>query len=109
MPNRNTHKKRNSLKEIPYKKRTNYPEYKVHEPTPLLEFLLKRITNQSRNNIKSLLSHRQVLVDGAPITQFDFMLAKDDIVMIAPAPVRKITKNSKNNLQKLDIIFEMMS
>ncbi len=104
--NRSTHKKRNSLKEIPYKKRTNYPEYKVHEQTPLLEFLLKRITNQSRNNIKSLLSHRQVLVDGAPITQFDFMLAKDDIVMIAPAPVRKITKNSKNDLQKLDIIFE---
>lgn len=99
---KNNHKKRTSIKDIPYKKRTQIKEYKVKENTTLLEFLLATLKDQSRNNVKSLLTHRQVLIDGAPVTQYDFALAKDDIVMIAPAPVRKIT----NPKEKLDIIYE---
>ncbi len=102
MPNTKKYKKRNNIKEIPYSKRTKMPEYKVKEPMPLLEFLLSSLKNQSRNNIKSLLTHRQILIDGAPVTQYDFMLSKDDVVMISPAPVRKIT----NTKEMLDIIYE---
>lgn len=102
MPNTKKYKKRNNFKEIPYSKRTKMPEYKVKEPMPLLEFLLLSLKNQSRNNVKSLLTHRQVLIDGAPVTQYDFMLSKDDVVMISPAPVRKIT----NTKEMLDIIYE---
>ena len=99
---KSSHKKRNSIKDIPYKKRTQLKEYKVKENTTLLEFLLVNLKGQSRNNVKSLLTHRQVLIDGAPVTQYDFALSSGDIVMIAPAPVRKIT----NPKEKLDIIYE---
>ncbi|MCH5171422.1 MAG: RluA family pseudouridine synthase [Erysipelotrichales bacterium] len=87
---------------MPYKKRTQLKEYKVKDNTTLLDFLLANLKGQSRNNIKSLLTHRQVLIDGAPVTQYDFVLSSGDIVMISPAPVRKIT----NPKEKLDIIYE---
>ena len=99
---KSSHKKRNSINEIPYKKRTQLKEYKVKDNTTLLDFLLANLKGQSRNNIKSLLTHRQVLIDGAPVTQYDFVLSSGDIVMISPAPVRKIT----NPKEKLDIIYE---
>ena len=74
------------------KKNDNIKQFKVHRETPLLEFLYTHITHDSKNNIKKLLSRRQVLVDGAPVTQFDFILSKDDIVMISPTPVETILR-----------------
>ncbi|MCH5180555.1 MAG: RluA family pseudouridine synthase [Erysipelotrichales bacterium] len=99
---KSSRKKRNSIKDLPYNKRTQLKEYKVKESTTLLEFLLITLKGQSRNNVKSLLTHRQVLIDGAPVTQYDFVLSAGDIVMVSPAPVRKIT----NPKEKLDIIYE---
>ena len=83
----------------------NLKTFKVHKETPLLEFLYEHITNDSKNNIKKLLSRRQVLVDGAPVTQFDFMLSKDDVVMISNNPVEKI-EAPKGRQTHLDIIYE---
>ena len=97
-------KHRKSLKEISYQDRNKVSEYKVKEAEPLLPFLLAHIKGKSRNNIKSLLTHRQVLVDGAPITQHDFMLSKEDVVMIVAAPVKKMDK--KTNKENLNIIYE---
>ncbi len=76
--------------------------YHVKTPTPLLEFLFTHITNDSKNNIKHLLSNHQVLVDGVVTTQFNFMLAKDDMVQIAKNSVSK----DKDLKIKLDIIYE---
>ena len=59
--------------------------YKVNHSDELLEFLLRKC-NTSRNNVKSYLSRGQVLVNGSLVTQFNFVLAKDDEV--------KITKNA---------------
>ena len=56
--------------------------HKVQRSDTLLEFLLKKC-NTSRNNVKALLSRRQVLVNGSVVTQFDFALAKDDEVRVA--------------------------
>ena len=61
--------------------------YKVNRSDTLLEFLLRKC-NTSRNNVKSLLARRQVLVNGSVVTQFDFPLAKDDEVKLAKTPVR---------------------
>ena len=47
-------------------------EYKVTRQTTLLEFLLEKMSSTSRNNIKGLLSRKQVLVDGSVVSQFDF-------------------------------------
>ena len=59
--------------------------YKVNRSDTLLEFLLRKCKT-SRNNVKAILSRRQVLVNGSVVTQFDFPLAKDDEV--------KLSKNS---------------
>ena len=56
--------------------------HKVQRSDTLLEFLLAKC-NTSRNNVKALLSRRQVLVNGSVVTQFDFALAKDDEVRVA--------------------------
>ena len=61
--------------------------YKVNRSDTLLEFLLRKC-NTSRNNVKSLLARRQVVVNGAVATQFDFPLAKDDEVKIAKNSVQ---------------------
>lgn len=67
----------------------NSKEYKVHKETELLAFLLEALKGQSRNSIKGLLSHRLVAVNGAPISQFDFKLYKDDVVIITKTPIKK--------------------
>lgn len=76
--------------------------FKVSHESPLLEFLYTKITNESRNNVKKYLSNHQVLVNGACITQFNFMIYKEDIVQISKNPV----KNVKKENVKLDIIYE---
>ena len=62
--------------------------YKVNRSDELLEFLLKKC-NTSRNNVKSLLVRRQVLVNGSVVTQYNFPLAKDDEVKLSKTPVRE--------------------
>lgn len=61
--------------------------YKVNHSDELLEFLLRKC-NTSRNNVKSLLVRRQVLVNGRVVTQYNFMLAKDDEVKLSKRPVK---------------------
>lgn len=46
----------------------------VESETTLLPFLLEHVKGISRNSVKSLLTRRQVLVDGAPVTRHDHPL-----------------------------------
>ena len=92
--------------------------YKVNRSNTLLEFLLAKC-NTSRNNVKSLLARRQVLVNGSVVTQFDFPLAKDDEVRLsktsvkgeqaAKKPVREVAKprgKKAEPLEPMKIIYE---
>ncbi|MBQ8374061.1 MAG: RluA family pseudouridine synthase [Clostridia bacterium] len=87
--------------------------YKVNRSDELLEFLLKKC-NTSRNNVKSLLTRRQVLVNGSVVTQYNFALAKDDEVKIAKNPVAggEKTQNTRGKgapsvkLPRLKILYE---
>ena len=66
-----------------HKSKTEYTaKYTVQRSDTLLDFLLKKC-NQSRNNVKSLLSGGKVLVNGRAEKQFDFPLAKDDEIRIS--------------------------
>lgn len=76
-------------------------EYVVNHSTTLLEFLLASIKGQGRNAIKGLLSHHLVSVNGAMVSQFDFPLHKEDVVIITSRPIANAHK--KNDL---DIIYE---
>lgn len=89
--------------------------YKVNKSEVLMEFLLRKC-NTSRNNVKSLLTRRQVLVNGSVVTQFDFPLGKDDEVKLAkksvqgnvmPSSARAEKKTRKKVEQKtIKIIYE---
>ena len=87
--------------------------FKVNRSDELLEFLLKKM-NTSRNNVKNLLSHHMVLVNGSPVSQYNLMLAKDDEVKITKKPqlsmprVKNDFKNKKDKPKRvyLDIIYE---
>ena len=75
-------------------------EYPVTKNCELLEFLLETLKGQSRNSVKSLLTNHRVSVDGAPISQYNFQLAKGDVVIISKTPIHKKTRSN------LPIIFE---
>ena len=75
-------------------------EFKVHEECELLEFLFAKFPNLSRNAVKSILSGHYVAVDGAPVTQFNLKLAKDDVVIVSKQRIAKKTRKD------LPIIFE---
>lgn len=77
-------------------------EFDVKTPMPLMEFLLENLKDLSRNNIKSLLTRKQVAIDGAAVSQFDFMLSKGDVVMIGHHSFRIPLARRKT----LDIIYE---
>lgn len=61
--------------------------YKVNRSDELMEFLLRKC-GTSRNNVKSLLGRKQVLVNGSVVTQYNFPLAKDDEVKLSKRPVK---------------------
>ena len=69
--------------------------FKVNKSDELLTFLLSKI-NTSRNNVKSLLSNKQVLVNGIVVTQFNFILAKEDEVKISKKPVVSAIQSKSN-------------
>lgn len=73
----------------------------VTEPCGLLEFLFLNLNNQSKNNVKSLLTHREVLVDEKTVTQYDYPLKKGQTVRI----VRSVDREAKQK-DALQILFE---
>ena len=73
--------------------------YKVNYSDELLAFLLKKC-NTSRNNVKTLLSQRKVLVNGNVVTQFDYPLAKDDEVKLAKNSVQGGVGAGKPQMKK---------
>ena len=93
----NKNKKRFEHKSKDY---TGLREYPVTKNCELLEFLLEVLKGQSRNSVKSLLTNHRVSVDGAPISQYNFQLAKGDVVIISKTPIHKKTRSN------LPIIFE---
>lgn len=76
-------------------------EYIVIEDCYLLDFLLLNITDKSRNNIKSLLSHREVSVDGCIVTKFDYKLKKGQTIRIS----RSVNRDKKLS-KGLQIVYE---
>lgn len=60
----------------------------VTEPAELLKFLIEKLPDKGRNNIKSLLAHRQVMVDGQVISQYNHPLQAGQEVAINWSLVR---------------------
>lgn len=75
-------------------------EFKVHEECELLAFLFEKFPKLSRNAVKSILSGHYVGVNGAPVSQYNLKLSKDDVVIVSKQRI------SKKNRRDLPIIFE---
>lgn len=88
----------------------NLKEYPVNKETELLEFLYTILKEQSKNNVKSILSKRYVAVNGHLVTQFNYMIYKGDIVQISKEPFDKSIQPLKNTpvkkTPKINIIYE---
>lgn len=67
-----------------YKSKQQRREYTVEGETTLLPFLLEQIRGKSRNAVKSILSGRQVLVDGRAVTLHNFSLTPGMVVTVLP-------------------------
>ena len=83
-------KERRSDRDMPEKKErapVYTAGYKVNRSDELLPFLLRKCAT-SRNNVKSLLTRGQVLVNGSVVTRHDCLLAKDDEVKISKTPCK---------------------
>jgi 23S rRNA pseudouridine1911/1915/1917 synthase len=76
-------------------------EFIVEEQTGLLAFLRARLSGQSRNNVKSILSGGAVSVDGKTVTQHDHALRPGQCVRIAPAEQQRYKMP-----KRLKIIYE---
>lgn len=76
-------------------------ELKVEQASELLAFLLQSPVGKSRQHIKSLLTHQQVLVNGKSIRQFNHPLQPGDLVSI-------LGERSKPaaNFQHFSIVYE---
>ena len=55
------------------RKKLDIKEFKVKRSSELLTYLIEEL-HFSRNNAKNFLSHRLVSIDGAAVTQFNFLL-----------------------------------
>ncbi len=82
-------------------KRQTDKVYIVKEPAGLLDFLLGKLTNKSRNNVKSLLTNKTVSVDGRTVTRHDHLLKKGQTVTIA-SPEHMLQKQYR----QLKVLYE---
>ncbi len=73
----------------------------VNEDALLMQFLLSRLKGKSRDNIKSLLKNKQVIINSHPISQFNHPLHKGDILTVKG--MRADDMPSENYLK---IVFE---
>lgn len=72
----------NKRQQNPNRTQAKTRQYTVKEPMELLLFLLKSLSNQGRNSVKSLLARGQVLVDDQVVTAYNFPLQPGQTVSI---------------------------
>jgi 23S rRNA pseudouridine1911/1915/1917 synthase len=76
-------------------------QFEVTEEVELLTFLLAKMSNKSRHNVKALLRDKQVLVNKKAVTQFNHILKPKQIVEIKDSKAPQ-----EQRYKGLKIIFE---
>jgi len=77
------------------------PLFTVAEGQELMKFLLASLPDKNRDNIKTLLRDNQVLVDGEPISQFNYQLRPGQQVVISRNKIAQ-----KKTYRGISIIYE---
>ena len=73
----------------------------ANENSLLLDFLLKNMREKSRNSVKSLLKHGQIVVNGKTVTRYDYPLKSGDKIIVGNH--RSIVEK---NIPQLRILYE---
>lgn len=73
----------------------------VTEPNELMKFLISELPGKSRNNIKSLLAHGQILLEQEIVSQYNHLLEAGQEVIVNLARAEDVS-----HLQGLKILFE---
>ncbi len=93
----------------------NIKVYNVSKESILFDFLLNILKDQSKNNIKMLLTKHFVAVNGLCVTQYNYELYKGDSVQISKVaftkmndtPIKKENNKVKESIfNTIDIIYE---
>ena len=74
--------------------------FTVKEENELMKFLIENMPKKNRNNIKSLLKNKQVLVDGAAISQFNHPLVPGQEIMITESRL------SDKDMKGIKVVYE---
>lgn len=72
----------------------------VKEDNELMKFLIESLPKKNRNNIKSLLKNKQVLVDGVAISQFNHPLVSGQEIMITES------RFSDKDMKGIKVVYE---
>lgn len=83
------------------KPRKSEPVFSVKENTTLMEFLMASMPHKNRDNIKTLLRDKQILVDGEPQSQFNYQLRPGQQVVISRNKIA-----SKKTYRGISVIYE---
>ncbi len=76
-------------------------EIKVKQEAELMKFLEENLPHKNRNNIKSLLKRKQVVVNGTAVKQFNYLLKPGNTVEISRRPSK-----SANQITGFVIVHE---
>jgi 23S rRNA pseudouridine1911/1915/1917 synthase len=75
-------------------------KFSIQTKAELMQFLIEKLAGKSRDNIKSLLRNKMILVNGKTQTHFKFPLEKGDVLLIGKKEIQE------KIIPGLKIIFE---
>lgn len=67
-------------------------QFKVKQEAELMKFLIENLPHKNRNNIKTMLKKRQVVVNGTAISQFNHVLKPGDSIELSRRPAESALK-----------------
>ncbi len=86
-------------------KHTNKPEQikalEVKEECVLFDFLAEKYPKKNRHNIKTLLTRKQVVVDGKIVTKYDYLLKSGQLVELATERIER-----EKHYRGISILYE---
>ncbi|PWK13409.1 RluA family pseudouridine synthase [Tumebacillus permanentifrigoris] len=91
------------LANLPHQSHGKSKQFTVKEPEELLAFLLKSITNLSRNSVKSLLSRGQIWVNDQVVTAYNFPLKPGQSVSVGE---KKAAVSEAPRMNGVTIMYE---
>jgi 23S rRNA pseudouridine1911/1915/1917 synthase len=75
-------------------------KFSIQTKAELMQFLIEKLAGKSRDNIKSLLRNKMILVNGKTQTHFKFPLEKGDVLLIGKKEIQE------KIIPGLKIVFE---